>query len=348
MSVRAGTAYRRRSEDPQRIEVTTFQEAQNRARTQSVRSKTIRPPSHISPPKPGSVHNKHVVQDPITVPQFFIHFTLHLCKQYVLFHPNFKAPLYLFVVFLGSSLGDLIRPQRKLYLARPGNFVTTWLVQRSHYWTFSLLAGFAVLTSYFYCGGSLKGIFRNVLRLLVGLCLYLVILSSFDIIQNFSAFCSNEDLRTENKCLAYGHKWLSFDISDDAFSLVFMCLLIMEELVVFSRWEELEFALKRAPMDVLIAPEQTAKNSEFAKTRYAALNGMVKVLFFALTILCLTWDVMLVVAVFFYQSLPQKLSGALIGIVCWLLTYRLWYPYAWPYLPGVGIVRNMRAKPHRK
>ncbi|XP_055332796.1 acyl-coenzyme A diphosphatase FITM2-like isoform X1 [Paramacrobiotus metropolitanus] len=351
MSSRPSQPYRRASEGIAQFDVSsTFQKEHNRLRERrSARSQTQRITQPVdSPPTARAPPLKKHVEEPLTIFGFFVTFVVHLCRRYVLFQPRFKAPLYLFIVFLGSSLGDLFRPQKSLYLARPGNAVSVWLVQFAPYWTILLLLPFVLLTSYIYCGGKVKKILRNISRLLIIFIVHKLVLRSFDKFQTFSAFCSNEDYGNQKSCVGHGHRWMSFDVSDDAFSLIFLTLVIMEELMCFSRWEELDYALKRSPMDVLVSPEQSSTNAMFVRDRYFTLNGVIQAVFIALTLLCIIWDVMLVMTVFYYQSLPQKLSAALVAEGVWFVTYHLWYPRAWPYLPGLGIIRNLRIAALRK
>jgi hypothetical protein len=298
-------------------------------------------------PKPPPVQGQKApveklqVQAPFSVLQFFASAVLFVCKLYLHIPTSLKVAVYLVCVFLLSAAGDLLRPVRRLYLSRPDNLVTLWLVHFSNFWTFSLLSGYVAFTSFLYSGGKRRAVLRNGCRMAVAAVLSLSIKHVFAIISLFSGFCSNEELAKEKACLREGHRWLSFQASEEVFFLIHHALIIMEEVGNFPRWESLDFALQKDSWNALLAPQQTAKNVVFAKKTYAQYGVTVKFLFFLLTVLCVVWDVMLIMTAFFYQNLPQKLVGSLSACLVWFVTYHLWYPHGWPGLPDIGIFRQM-------
>lgn len=62
------------------------------------------------------------------------------------------------------------------------------------------------------------------------------------------------------------------------------------------------------------------------KMLYQKYTPIIKLLFFAITILQLLWDVMLVCTMLYYHRMVEKVVGGIIAIVTWFFTYHFWYP----------------------
>ncbi|OQV21046.1 putative FIT family protein [Hypsibius exemplaris] len=287
------------------------------------------------------------VHKPASILKFFVSAILTLCKLYIHFPSTKKIPIYLAAVFIISALGDLLRPVRKTFL-RPNHVLSEWFVQFPVLWTFSLLLPYVALTSYFYSGGKRREVIRNVFRTSVALFVSLTIKYLFRWIRRVSGFCSNEEFQSEAGCLQQEHRWMAFVTSEETFFLMYHALVIMEESLTFKRWEVLEFTLHKDPWNVLLSPEQTARNVIFVKYTYGKYGGLVRLLLFLLTGLVLLWDVMLVVTSNdFHQNLPQKSCGSVFAGLMWFLTYRVWFPNAWPYLADIGIFRDVQTAKRR-
>lgn len=75
-------------------------------------------------------------------------------------------------------------------------------------------------------------------------------------------------------------------------------------------------------------PLRNLNNDEISmlKTLYQKNTPIIKLLFFAITVLQLLWDVMLVCTMLYYHRMVEKVVGGLIAIITWFFTYHFWYP----------------------
>lgn len=62
------------------------------------------------------------------------------------------------------------------------------------------------------------------------------------------------------------------------------------------------------------------------KVLYHKYTPIIKLLFVAITILQLLWDVMLVCTMLYYHRMVEKVAGGIIAIITWYFTYHAWYP----------------------
>lgn len=76
------------------------------------------------------------------------------------------------------------------------------------------------------------------------------------------------------------------------------------------------------------------------REEYGNLTPYIRALFVGMTLLSILWDVMLVCTVIYYHTMVQKVSGGIIAVLEWFVTYRVWYtlPLS-PGLPGKGLVK---------
>ncbi|GAU91089.1 hypothetical protein RvY_03410 [Ramazzottius varieornatus] len=312
--------------------------------TRSTRSK----PASIGEQYARRASTKVELPPPASVFSFFFMVVIHVCKLILHFPSTFKAILYLIMVFLFSALSDLLHLGRKkgyvTYLAKPGNIFSVLFVQYAQWWTLAILFFFVTATSYFYSSGKARAILRQLTRLLVMYSVFQGVNFLITFIHGYSGFCSDEEYKSQKRCLSQGHRWLSFEISDETFFLIYFSLVIMEESQVFARWETLDAGLRRDPMNTMLSPEQSERNVAFARKTYRDLSLTIKILFFMMTIMCLLWDAMLIINSLFYQNLAQKSAACLLAVSCWFLTYRLWYPNLWPRSPNIGIFRKYIVK----
>uniref|UniRef100_A0A914R4Y2 Uncharacterized protein n=1 Tax=Parascaris equorum TaxID=6256 RepID=A0A914R4Y2_PAREQ len=52
-------------------------------------------------------------------------------------------------------------------------------------------------------------------------------------------------------------------------------------------------------------------------------------------------DFELLVSVLYYHHLTQKVLGALVAVLCWFITYRVWYPVT--HLPPMPLHHKARS-----
>jgi hypothetical protein len=72
------------------------------------------------------------------------------------------------------------------------------------------------------------------------------------------------------------------------------------------------------------------------KTNYDKYTPLIRLLFVAMTILQILWDIMLVCTMLYYHRMVEKVSAGIIAICTWYFTYRFWYPskILWPEAVG--------------
>lgn len=71
---------------------------------------------------------------------------------------------------------------------------------------------------------------------------------------------------------------------------------------------------------------------------YDCLTPFIRVIFIAMSVLQLLWDVMLVGTMLYYHRMVEKFLSGVIAIFTWYFTYRFWYPSSIPPdLPGNGL-----------
>jgi len=148
-------------------------------------------------------------------------------------------------------------------------------------------------------------------------------------------------------CLKSGAFWSGFDISGHVFILIYSSLVLIEESRPIVGWENIKEHLRleeykrKNPSDSSPSsnPLRGLENNELStlKVLYEKYTPIIRLLFVAITILQLLWDVMLVTTMLYYHRMVEKVIGGIIAICTWYFTYQSWYPsklIEWPEAPG--------------
>jgi hypothetical protein len=61
------------------------------------------------------------------------------------------------------------------------------------------------------------------------------------------------------------------------------------------------------------------------KIMYEKYTPIIKLLFVAMTVLQVLWDVMLVSTMLYYHRMAEKVIAGIIAIITWYFTYKFWY-----------------------
>ena len=152
---------------------------------------------------------------------------------------------------------------------------------------------------------------------------------------------------TKRGCLKSGAFWSGFDISGHVFILIYSSLVLIEESRPIIGWEyikehlRLEEHKRKTPQDNSPSsnPLRNLESNELStlKILYEKYTPIVRLLFVAITLLQLLWDIMLVTTMLYYHRMIEKIIGGVIAICTWYFTYQAWYPsklIGWPEAPG--------------
>uniref|UniRef100_A0A1B0CAU5 Uncharacterized protein n=1 Tax=Lutzomyia longipalpis TaxID=7200 RepID=A0A1B0CAU5_LUTLO len=95
-------------------------------------------------------------------------------------------------------------------------------------------------------------------------------------------------------------------------------------------------------------PLTNLKDDEIARLSYlyTRYTPIVRLLFVAMTVLQLLWDVMLVSTMLYFHKMIEKVVGGIIAILMWFFTYRFWYamPTILPDPVGKGLFAYQKEK----
>ncbi|KAF2355864.1 Fat storage-inducing transmembrane protein [Trinorchestia longiramus] len=173
----------------------------------------------------------------------------------------------------------------------------------------------------------------------------------FVAIEHWTGICVSKNVvisrREKRKCIKGGHEFYSFDISGHAFLMVYCVLTLMQEAQVMRRYMVLGEALGRLKEDeassdnesldgsldgvepfVLTEPnlelKETLSDSEASKFHsvYMRMWVFVVLSYVSVCLLCLTWDVVLVITTIYYHTILEKLLGVIIGCGSFAFLYK--------------------------
>lgn len=147
--------------------------------------------------------------------------------------------------------------------------------------------------------------------------------------------CNAKGFDSKVSCLKGGHFWKGFDISGHAFILIYSSLVLIEEAKPIIGWDNIkehlrneEYNRKQNDMSPSSNPLRNLNDTEIESLKflYTKYTPTIRLLFVAMTILQLLWDVMLVGTMLYYHRMVEKVLSGIIAICTWFFTYRAWYP----------------------
>ncbi|XP_062314773.1 acyl-coenzyme A diphosphatase FITM2 [Osmerus eperlanus] len=212
--------------------------------------------------------------------------------------------LFLCISVLGSIL-KYVDVVPKTYFSESTNILNVYFVKISWGWTLLLLGPFL----FFFYKKDKYIIFQRLISLMVATIIWYACTETFNYIEEITGTCDesapmedfHEPYTTKVSCRKAGFLWHGFDISGHCFILAYSALIIKEEI---------------APMDV--------------KKPHSIL---IDVLFISLNAIVMIWIWMFICTSVYFHDLLHKVFGTLCGILCWYLTYKVWYPK--PFSPGL-------------
>jgi hypothetical protein len=174
--------------------------------------------------------------------------------------------------------------------------------------------------------------------------MWFVFTSIFEQIDLKTGKCVLSKIRTKHECKSKSHEWLpGFDISGHTFILMHALLMMLEEVKVFNKWEE----LRRKLEEMAKKDEFPTPSSEKAYYYYNLLTPYIKANFVLMAALALLWEIMLLSTFLYFHTFLHKVVAASFAVVVWFCTYRVWYNNAQmfmsPGMPGNGIDKILHA-----
>lgn len=273
----------------------------------------------------GSIPGKQSVAEPTSVRKFAVILLMHICKKILLVDTYWKVGTYLCGITIGSLLTDLFPLPRNAYLANRQNVFNVFFVKLGWGWTLSILGIFVLLTSNIYCCGNQKLIRNHLARLVVGTVSWYSCTSLFEYIEHVTGFCDSgvAEHSTKKLCHKENSTWVAFDISGHAFLLIHCLLTISEEAKCVNGWERIVDIIQME--DKHPSSRMSKQEFEQMKENYSKHLPYIRVMIVVITLLQLLWELMLLTTTVYFHNMPQKLLGGAFAVVCWFLSYQVWF-----------------------
>ena len=239
-------------------------------------------------------------------------------------------------------------PFPKSYFARSDNLFNLYFVKFGWFWTLLVSSPFLYFTNFTLCCGDMQKLLKHhVPRLAIATVFWYSWTSIFNVIENAYGHCNMKAYETKRGCLKAGHFWSGFDISGHVFILIYSSLVLIEEARPIVGWDNIKEHLrledhnrKSQEPTPSINPLRNLNPGEISTLTYLyqKYTPIIKLLFVAITVLQILWDIMLVCTMLYYHRMVEKVAGGIIAVVTWYFTYRAWYPTKsiLPDAPGKG------------
>ncbi|KER33066.1 hypothetical protein X801_03335 [Opisthorchis viverrini] len=251
-----------------------------------------------------------------------------------------KAGVYLCIAAGVSLFFDFVHMPPS-YFSNKYNLLNQIFVKWGWGWTCCGLTTFVIFSSFVYTGGNIQLIRAHLLRTVVGTAFWYIITGFINFIHDATGHChpaslllaSGERPHRRTLCHRVGGVWLGFDVSGHCFLLVMCSLWIMEEVKCMQYWSRLADILK--PYDTHLDADNlhaalsrrvTVNEIKVMRSAFCRLTGSIRFLFSFVSFLCILWDIMFVVTVVYFHTMPTKLLGTVLGVSCWFIAYRVVFP----------------------
>uniref|UniRef100_A0A915EHX4 Uncharacterized protein n=1 Tax=Ditylenchus dipsaci TaxID=166011 RepID=A0A915EHX4_9BILA len=240
---------------------------------------------------------------PSTGMDTFLEICTQFARKYLFLDVSTRAIVYLVFVLVLSLIAEYIPLPMDYYLTQKHNVFNRFGTKMGWFWTCLLLCPFIWLTSHCHHGSKSRALY-DLSRMGVATFLW------FIHVEQRTGKCHGALNSERFTCSVDGGKWIpGFDISGHSFLLIYSMLIICEE--------------RSRP-----TPQHIPNRFEYEN--FKELTKTIRYLFLGLFVLHLVWDFQLIVTALFYHTALHKLLGAIIAVLCWFVTYRVWYPVAFP------------------
>lgn len=225
--------------------------------------------------------------------------------------PTIKAIFYWVIVVVGSLINDFHRPPES-YFSDKENVFNVVFVKFAVVWAFAALTPFVILTSRMKSQSNAMVLLKDLSRLVIVFAVWYVVTGVFDFVLEFTGVCEGSELfSTIKSCWAEGLIWKGYDLSGHCFLLIYLSLVMSEEIQVIKHHMH---SLPRKP-------------------RFRMDEALANFLFVCCCSLMLLWEVMLVCTSIYFHTVETKVIGTLAALASWVVTYKFWYEKG--FSPGI-------------
>lgn len=218
-------------------------------------------------------------------------------------------------------------PFPKSYFSRSDNLFNVYFVKLGWFWTTLFSVPFLYLTNLTLCCGNLGKFLKHHLpRIVIATVFWFTWTKLFNVIETGFGRCNVKGFETKRGCLKAGHFWNGFDISGHAFILIYSSLVLIEEARPIVGWDNIkehlrleEYRRKTQDASPSSNPLRNLNNDEISSLKYLyeKYTPTIKLLFVAMTVLQVLWDIMLVCTMLYYHRMVEKVLSGIIAILTW-------------------------------
>lgn len=234
---------------------------------------------------------------------------LTFCRRIIFAPPTLKILVYFCLILVGPFLKDFhLLPNTSL--SANANILNKYITQLGWAWSMFLLIPFVYLTSLIYTRGHYGLIVRHLMRLLIATAIWYLISFILIRIEALTGMC--KPTNTRRLCPGSRYPWQE----GHTFFLLYALLVINEEVKLYGEgWKKIEDSNK------INAGNRAAIN----QNRIKMFSVPIGLLYIALAILTILWEVLLLSTVLYFYNILHKLIAASFAVFFWFLTYRIWY-----------------------
>jgi hypothetical protein len=261
------------------------------------------------------------------------HIALVFCRRVIFAPPKWKIFIYFVLIILGPFIKDIqLFPTTVSFALKIQSF-NYYISQIGWSCSLSLLLLFVYFTSLIYTRAHYGLISRHLIRLLIATIIWYFTLWILVHFESLTSICKPTD--TRRACQTWGrYSWQE----GHTFFYLYALLVINEEVKLYDEnWKKVEEASKFNPN------HYDPVSSNINQTRLRIFSRPIGCLYFALALLTILWELMLLSAAIYFYDIFHKLLAATLAIVFWLITYRGWFRQSSsrqfaPCLPGDGFI----------
>ena len=234
--------------------------------------------------------------------------------------PSVKVKI-LFVMVIFANVISLLSFAPQTCFDDKNNLLNRVFVEFSWGWTLLFMLPMITLLSYVYEKASRLDVSKNLLRVAVAHVIWYVLTTAFVLLDNAVGTCSNAAYEYRRECHESGSLWYGFDISGHTFLLSYCILIITEEAIPASHhvWQQ-------AGSIILSIDESNLQKA------YNKISPVIDILRLYGVVLILLSTLMTLTTNLYFHTMPEKLLGFIIAVVCWYVTYHYMYGAVW-FLP---------------
>lgn len=248
---------------------------------------------------------------------------LYFCRRVIFGPVQFKVLVSFIIIIIGSFLktNDLAPAS---YFALKNNIFNRYFAKLGWAWTIGLLGPFIYL-SLINTHNTFQILTRHLVRLLIATGLWYIITLCFVRLEEYTGYCKHDDMQRASRvvCLKGGHEWeVGIDFSGHTFLLLYALLIINEEVKSYDKGtKKIDQANERTQQQQ--SSGDPAEEGE--QERWQIYSKLIRILYVLLAALTVLWEFMLLSTALYFHHTSHKIAAAIVAILCWYLTYYVWY-----------------------